>query len=315
MSKETKIKLYQNLLDYIKGKRKGIDANRIEREAMNDLFLRDALEGIDLVDDNHAKNIESLHEKIMRRTAIRKKHHRKIMIWGTAASINAIFTWTAAACVSLGIAGGLIYFSTSNSKTTGTGLSDSNDFVSKMYESKKEIIEEEFLPTTVVEPPMPKNIQIFDIDSKEIKIIQKNATTKDIMNFTEDSIAAERHKITHVNPQKLEPETYIDENIPFAVVEEYPKFMGKDANAFKDWVQKNIKYPDSETCVQGKVVLSFIVDKNGNVTNVNVIRKLTPKQDAEAVRVVSSSPKWTPAKQKYTPVDFEFTFHIVFNLN
>lgn len=315
MSKETNIKLYQNLLDYIKGKRKGADANRIEREAMTDSFLCDALEGIDTVDDDHAKNIENLHQKIMRRTTIRKKHHRKIMIWGTAASINAIFTWSAAACVSLGIAGGLIYFSTSNSKNTGTELTNGSDFISKIYESKKEIIEEEFLPATVAEPPMPKNIKIFEIDSKEIKIIEKNTTTKDIMDFAEDSIAAENHKITHVNTEKLEPETYIDENIPFAVVEEYPKFMGKDANAFKDWVQKNIKYPDSETCVQGKVILSFIVDKDGNVTNVNVVKKLTPKQDAEAVRVVLSSPKWTPAKQKNTPVDFEFTFSIVFNLN
>ena len=117
-----------------------------------------------------------------------------------------------------------------------------------------------------------------------------------------------------MNPRKLEPENYADEYIPFAVVEEQPKFMGKDANAFSDWVQKRIKYPEN-AYVQGQVILSFVIDKNGNVANVNVIKKLAPELDAEAVRVVSSSPKWTPAQQKYTAVDFEFMFPINFTIN
>ncbi|MDR2653458.1 MAG: energy transducer TonB [Prevotellaceae bacterium] len=316
MNKEKKIKSYSSLLDYIKGKRKGVEANHIEHEATTDLFLYEALEGIDAIESDHAKNIESLHDKIMKRAAKHKKHHRKIMIWGTAASINVIFTWTATACASLIIAGGLIYLSTANSKNSGTELinSESNDFIAKIKNSKKDIIEEELLSSNTIEPPMPQNIEVADIKFNKINIIEKKTTVKDILNFEKDSIVAEKDKVSYVNPQKLDPEAYIDENIPFAVVEEYPKFMGKDANAFKDWIQQNIKYPESNACVEGRVILSFVVDKDGYVTNVNVIRKVDPELEREAVRVVSSSPRWTPAKQKNIPVDFEFTFPIWFSI-
>ena len=314
--------IYQLLLDYIKGKRRGAEANNIERQAMTDLFLGEALEGIDTVNDNHAKNIETLHEKIMQRATKRTGRHRKIMFWGAAASVNVIFTWSAAACAGLLIAGGFIYFATSRSGNTGemaiydNEQSHYNDnFLAKAYNSEKEIIPEEYLPFEIVEPPMPKAAEIRNIETEVFEIIERRKQEKDILTFTEDSIAAESHKITYVEPRKLEPETYVDENIPFAVVEEYPKFMGKDANSFKDWIQKNICYPETADYTQGKVVLTFVVDTLGNVTNVNVIKRLSPDCDAEAVRVVSSSPRWTPATQKSQPVDFEFMFSIDFRIN
>ena len=313
--------IYQHLLDYIKGKRRGREANEIERQAMSDLFLGEALEGIDSIDDNHAQNIESLHEKIMQRAAKRRGRHRKIMLWGTAASINVIFTWSAAACASLLIAGGLIYFATSQSGNTGefvvsenTQSRYSDNFVAKANNSEKQIIPEEYLYLEIIEPPMPKIAEMKDIELATVKIIEKNKRIKDIMIFADDSIAAEKQKIAYVERKKLEEETYIEENIPFAIVEEYPKFMGKDANSFKDWVQQNIRYPSNETEVSGTVVLSFVVDSLGTANKINVIKKLNPECDAEAVRVVSSSPKWTPAKQKSTPVDFEFILPIVFRM-
>ncbi|MDR1197430.1 MAG: energy transducer TonB [Prevotellaceae bacterium] len=320
MNKEKNIKSYYGLLDYIKGKRKGVEANSIECEAMNDPFLYEALEGIDSIDDNHAKNIENLHEKIMKRASRNKKHHRKIVIWGAAASINTIFAWSAAACAGLSIAGGLIYFSTSGSDF-GTTVSEnsktyySSDFVSKIKNSEKNIIEEELRLPNLIEPPMPRNVELHNIESDNIKIVEKNTGINDILNFDKDSIIAENHKIDYVNPQKPEDEAYIDDNIPFALAEEYPKFMGQDADAFKDWVQERLKYPETGDCMQGKVILSFIVDKAGNVTNINIVRNLSPELDAEAVRVVSLSPQWTPAKQKYLPVDFEYIFPISFSLN
>jgi len=314
--------IYQHLLDYIKGKRRGIEANKIERRAMSDLFLGEALEGMDSINDNHVKNIENLHEKIMQRAKKHNRGHRKIMFWGVAASVNVIFTWSAAACAGLLIAGGFIYFATSGSNNTGeftiydnAQLHYNNDFLAKAHNAEKEIIPEEYLSLEIIEPPMPQASEMRDIESQTLEIIEKHTQEKDILDFKADSIVAESQKIAYIAPQKLEPETYVDENIPFAVVEEYPKFMGKDANSFKDWIQKNIRYPENADCIQGKVVLTFVVDVLGNVTNVNVIKKLSPECDSEAVRVVSSSPRWTPAKQKSIPVDFEFTFSIVFKLN
>ncbi|MDR0420642.1 MAG: energy transducer TonB [Prevotellaceae bacterium] len=318
MNKEKNIKSYYGLSNYIKGKRKGAEANSIEREAENDPFLYEAMEGIDAVDDNHAKNIESLHNMIMKRATRNKKFHRKIMTWAAAASINAIFTWSAAACISLGIAGGLIYFSTSGSNF-GINISENSDtyidFISKINNSNDNIVEEELLLPNIIEPPMPRNVEIHNIESDNMNIVEKNTTINDILNFDKDSIIAEKYTIDYVNPRKPEAETYIDDNVPFTLVEEYPKFMGQNANAFKNWVQENLKYPETGNYAQGKVILSFVVDKVGDVTNINIVKALSPELDAEAVRVVSSSPKWTPAKQKYLPVDFEFTFPISFSIN
>ena len=324
MNKTNNIKsLYLRLLDYMKGKRYGIEANDIERQAMSDWFLDEALEGLDSVEGNHAKNIESLHEKIMQRAAKRSIRRRKIMFWGAAASINVIFTWSAAACASLLIAGGLIYFATSGSNgADGLAISDSeqshynDNFLTKSYQTEKKIIPEEYLPLEIIEPPMPNVAEIKNIESRTNILIERSQQTKeDVVDFSADRIVAEKQKISSVAPIKLEPEMYVEENIPFAVVEEYPKFMGKDANSFKDWIQQNIRYPETGTDVQGKVVVSFVVDTTGNISSVNVIKKLMPKFDAEAVRVVLLSPKWTPAKQNSMPVDFEFTFPIIFKIN
>jgi protein TonB len=323
-SKENIKSKIEAFIIYIKGQQRGTEAHDIESEATTDAFLYEALEGIDAVDANHAEIIDSLHAKIMQRSAQRHKNHRKIMLFGTAASINAIFTWSAVACVSVIFTGGLIYFSTVNSQKFGTEIAISenatneinfrDDFLAQARKSQKEIIEEEFMTINIIEPPMPA-ITVQNIETENMKIIAENQTLDQIANFDADSVVARKYDIAHVNPQKLEPEELIDENIPFAVVEEQPKFMGKDANFFKEWVQKNLKYPDDNYDMQGKVMLSFIIDIDGNLTNVTVVKKLSPEFDAEAVRVVSSSPKWTPAKQMRSPVKFEFTFPVSFALN
>ena len=83
-----------------------------------------------------------------------------------------------------------------------------------------------------------------------------------------------------------------------------PKFKGGDIDKFREWVQKQTKYPEVATInnVHGKVYITFIVENDGSVTNVKVIKGVDPLIDDEAVKAVKSSPKWTPGKQRGVPV-------------
>lgn len=105
--------------------------------------------------------------------------------------------------------------------------------------------------------------------------------------------------------------------IPFVSVEEKPTFNGGDANDFSKWVNQNIQYPAvaQEKGVEGRVVLGFVVDENGQVKDVKVLKGVDPALDAEAVRVVSASPKWAAGKQNGQAAKVSYTFPVVFKLN
>ena len=99
-------------------------------------------------------------------------------------------------------------------------------------------------------------------------------------------------------------------------MEHKPKFQGGDQNDFTKWVFNNIVYPEiaKENGVQGRVILQFTVDKDGSVKNVKVLRGVDSSLDKEAVRVVSSSPKWEPGRQRDKPAKVTFVFPVIFQL-
>jgi len=94
-----------------------------------------------------------------------------------------------------------------------------------------------------------------------------------------------------------------------------PSFNGGDANEFLKWVNQSLVYPEiaKKNGIQGRVVLQFTIDEDGSVTNVKVIRGVHPLLDNEAVRVVSSSPKWNPGREFGHPVRSTFTLPVVFS--
>ncbi|MCD6201712.1 MAG: M56 family metallopeptidase [Bacteroidales bacterium] len=102
----------------------------------------------------------------------------------------------------------------------------------------------------------------------------------------------------------------------FFIVEEMPKFQGHDFNYFKKWVAEQLHYPKvaSEHGIEGRVFVRFIVFPDGHVDSVMVVRGVDPALDAEAVRVVESSPVWTPGKQRGKKVAVAFTIPITFQL-
>ncbi len=106
------------------------------------------------------------------------------------------------------------------------------------------------------------------------------------------------------------------EAIPFADIERKPTFNGIDANEFSVWVNAHLTYPEQakKDGAQGRVVLQFIVGADGAVRDVKVLKSVREDLDAEAVRVISSSPKWEPGEQDGKAVPVIYNFPIVFQL-
>jgi len=111
-------------------------------------------------------------------------------------------------------------------------------------------------------------------------------------------------------------ELEFEEEAVFVVVEEMPKFNGGDINNFRDYINRNLKYPEiaAENGVQGRVILSFVVEPTGKVSKVQVLRGVDPNLDKEAVRVIESSPLWEPGKQRGRPVRVSFVIPVIFVL-
>jgi TonB family protein len=107
-----------------------------------------------------------------------------------------------------------------------------------------------------------------------------------------------------------------DEGEIFFIVEEMPDFQGKKEDGFRQYIADNLKYPEIavENGISGKVFIRFIIEKNGSLSHAEVVRGVDPALDAEALRVVKSSPKWKPGKQRGQEVRVSYTFPINFVL-
>ncbi|MBQ1168365.1 MAG: energy transducer TonB [Bacteroidales bacterium] len=174
--------------------------------------------------------------------------------------------------------------------------------------------EEEIIPITeeenVVRPKMPT----IPILSDAIDIVDDDIKVDEEMFSFEDSedLGVDMNDYGY----EVGEESVEEEAIPFALVEQKPMFQGGDANAFSKWVNQHLAYPDiaKENGIQGRVTLQFTVNTDGSVSGVKVLRGVDPSLDKEAVRVVSSSPKWTPGKQRDRPVKVTYTFPVIFQL-
>ncbi|MDR1226440.1 MAG: energy transducer TonB [Prevotellaceae bacterium] len=114
-------------------------------------------------------------------------------------------------------------------------------------------------------------------------------------------------------------EEALEEDIPFTAVEEPAsfKYNGRDGvDAFRMWIGDNMKYPEvaTENGIQGRVIVQFTVNTEGRVVNVKVLRGVDPALDKEAIRVIESSPRWTPGKQRNKPVRILYTLPVIFQL-
>ena len=177
-----------------------------------------------------------------------------------------------------------------------------------------EIIEEEIVPITQENTPPPPEIAKVPVLSDIIDIVEDDITVEDNILNLEDDANLGVEVMDYVS--EVEEEVVEEESIPFALVEKKPSFMGGDANTFSAWVNQHLEYPEvaRENGVSGRVILQFTVNPNGSVTDVKVLRGVDPALDKEAVRVISSSPKWEPGRQRDRAVKVTYTFPVVFQL-
>lgn len=188
--------------------------------------------------------------------------------------------------------------------------------VSLLDEQNQVVVEDEVVPITQETPPPPPEAPKEPILSDVIDIVDDNIKVDETLLLTTEDDNSLGVEIKEYIPGNQEEEVVEEEEIPFAIVEEKPKFRGGDQNDFTKWVFSQIVYPEiaKENGVQGRVMLTFTVNTDGSVSDVKVLRSVDSSLDKEAVRVVSNSPKWTPGKQRDKPVKVKFTFPVIFQL-
>jgi protein TonB len=149
------------------------------------------------------------------------------------------------------------------------------------------------------QPPTVKELEVADPGQKTVKG-DPNAEIK----IDEPVGNSDVKQVTEEDPNKI-----------FTAVEKEPNFPGGEA-AFANYLGKNIHYPAiaKENNVQGKVFLSFVVERDGSLTDIRVVRGIGSGCDDEAVRVLKASPKWRPGIQNGRPVRVAYTIPISFTL-
>ena len=192
----------------------------------------------------------------------------------------------------------------------------SKEKAASILDGDNQIVEvEDMVPITQETPPPPPEAPKIPILSDQIDIVDDEIKVDDDMFMNlEDNANMGVEIMDYVEETK--EEVVEEEAIPFQLVEEKPSFNGGDANEFSKWVNSKLVYPEiaKENGVQGRVTLQFTVNADGTVSNVKVLRGADSSLDKEAVRVVSSSPKWKPGKQRDRAVKVTYTFPVIFQL-
>ncbi|MDE5740739.1 MAG: energy transducer TonB [Bacteroidaceae bacterium] len=191
-----------------------------------------------------------------------------------------------------------------------------------VYATTSFVSEEEVIPITqpifTAAPPPPADApqvaEILDIVDNNEEIVEEKIET------SESTTEAISGPVSHVSgpvmagpPAPVQEES--DEGEIFEVVEQNPMFPGGEAALLK-YLQKNLKYPAQaqDNGIQGRVMVQFVVNKDGSVVEPKIIRSVDPSLDKEAMRVVSAMPKWTPGKQRGKTVRVRYTLPVTFRL-
>ena len=183
--------------------------------------------------------------------------------------------------------------------------------------TKYEVTDTEFLFEEEVEiqqtsqetppPPPPPAVQEVEV----LNVVEDNVETETIEVTTEET----ETEVVIAAPVEA-PVEEEEEEVVFVVVESMPEFPGGQQALFK-YLSDNVKYPviAQENGIQGRVICQFVVNKDGSIVDVEVVRSGgDPSLDKEAVRVIKSMPKWKPGKQRGKAVRVKYTVPVNFKL-
>ena len=175
------------------------------------------------------------------------------------------------------------------------------------------VFEEEIIPITEqpeqVAPPPPEAPSI----AETLTIVDDDADVEEITIATsEETNQAVEIKYVPVAVEEEEPE----EQTIFEVVEQMPEFPNGGMAGLMQYLSKNIKYPTiaQENGTQGRVTVQFVVNRDGSIVDAKVLRGVDPYLDKEAIRVISSMPKWKPGMQRGKAVRVKYTVPVMFRL-
>lgn len=175
------------------------------------------------------------------------------------------------------------------------------------------IVEEQIVEITRQDqkpPETPRKVEVKVIaDLLQVVTNDTKITTEvDFTDFDED--------VDVVQTVGVVEEEVVEDDQPFLIAETMPSFQGGDLNTFRAWVQQNVKFPQIalENGIQGRVVLSFVIEKDGRLTNIQVLQTPDRSLSEEAVRVLSKSPKWSPGKQRNQVVRVKYTLPVDFRV-
>ena len=182
----------------------------------------------------------------------------------------------------------------------------------EIIETNMEIVEEEITDITTQDqkPPEPPKKVEMQVLSDVLNVVTNDTKIETEFDFTEFSDDIEIVQNIEVVEEAAE------DDAPFIIAEEMPKFQGGDLMKFRSWVQGKLKYPviAQENGIQGKVTLTFVIERDGSLTNIQVMQSPDRALADEAVRVLQSSPKWTPGKQRNSPVRVRYTLPVEFRI-
>jgi protein TonB len=171
-------------------------------------------------------------------------------------------------------------------------------------------VEEEVIVNTEQEQRQPEvRPQVNQVLSDIIDVVRNETqitTEYSFDEFTEDFVVEV--------PVAVEEE--VIEDIPVFSAEEMPTFQGGDLNVFRNWVQDKLVYPRMaiENNIQGTVTLKFVIERDGSLTNIEEVASPDRSLTEEATRVLKTSPKWEPGKQRNRPVRVFYILPVQFRL-
>ena len=178
--------------------------------------------------------------------------------------------------------------------------------------TQEEQVEEEIIPITETPeqqaPPPPEAPKVAEL----LEIVDDKAQIEETTTIINEDNQA-RVEVKYVPVQVVEEEP--EEQTIFEVVENMPDFPGGQA-ALMQYLAKNIKYPTiaQENGTQGRVIVQFVVNRDGSIVDAKVVRSVDPYLDKEALRVINTMPKWKPGMQRGKPVRVKFTVPVMFRL-
>ena len=182
----------------------------------------------------------------------------------------------------------------------------------EQIEMQAAVVEEEITEITRQDqkPPEPPKRTEITVITDILNIVtndEKIETSVDFAEFAEDVEIIQQVAVDDEN---------IEDDQPFLRVEQMPSFMGGDLGTFRNWVMNKVRYPQiaQENGISGRVLLNFVIERDGTLTNIQVLQTPDSSLSDEAVRILKTSPKWTPGKQRNQSVRVKYTLPIDFRI-